>query len=137
MTTTHAELSSVGFCNLDSQVRGLACISPSPFCPTHAIQYSGKKKTKANQQLLGICGICHDPLEDGITAECGHAFCRICVSDYLGTVQDITTCPTCKRPLSIDLQAPATSSAVSLPPPLSPIAHASYVEYLAFSFPST
>lgn len=72
--------------------------------------YAGADAVKGNEQLMGICGICHDPLEDGIGAECGHAFCRICVSDYLGTSDGTTICPTCNRPLSIDLSAPATNS---------------------------
>jgi hypothetical protein len=24
----------------------------------------------------GCCGLCHDPREDGVTAGCGHSFCR-------------------------------------------------------------
>ena len=26
----------------------------------------------------GMCGVCHDPLEQPVVAGCGHAFCRVC-----------------------------------------------------------
>lgn len=29
----------------------------------------------------GCCGLCHDPREDGVTAGCGHSFCR-CVRGH-------------------------------------------------------
>lgn len=77
-------------------------------------KYAGGDAGTGNEQLLGICGICHDPLEDGIGADCGHAFCRVCVSEYLGSTEGTTTCPTCNRPLSIDLRAPASNCV--LPP---------------------
>ncbi len=25
----------------------------------------------------GMCGVCHDPLEQPVLAACGHAFCRV------------------------------------------------------------
>ena len=27
----------------------------------------------------GMCGVCHDPLEQPVVASCGHAFCRVCL----------------------------------------------------------
>ena len=36
----------------------------------------------------GMCGVCHDPLEQPVVAACGHAFCRvrccpdICTSEH-------------------------------------------------------
>ncbi len=27
----------------------------------------------------GMCGVCHDPLEQPVVAGCGHAFCRVCL----------------------------------------------------------
>lgn len=29
----------------------------------------------------GMCGVCHDPLEQPVVAGCGHAFCRVCLHD--------------------------------------------------------
>lgn len=69
---------------------------------------------------LGVCGICHDPLEDGIGAACGHAFCRVCVTEYLDNSVGACTCPTCDRPLTIDLDAPAATTVGSSPAGPSP-----------------
>lgn len=30
----------------------------------------------------GMCGVCHDPLEQPVVAGCGHAFCRVRISSY-------------------------------------------------------
>eukprot|EP00892_Ulva_mutabilis_P003353 jgi/Ulvmu1/138/UM001_0142.1 len=68
---------------------------------------------EAAQPLLGVCGICHDPLEDGLAAACGHAFCRVCVTEYLDNSVGATACPTCQRPLTIDLAAPSNASAAA------------------------
>lgn len=67
----------------------------------------------ASQPLLGVCGICHDPLEDGIPAACGHSFCRVCVTEYLDNSVGATACPSCQRPLTIDLTAPSTTAAAA------------------------
>lgn len=66
---------------------------------------------EAPQPLLGVCGICHDPLEDGIGAACGHSFCRVCVTEYLDNSVGATDCPTCQRPLTIDLAGPSNAAA--------------------------
>jgi DNA repair protein RAD16 len=29
-----------------------------------------------------VCGICHDPVEDAVSAACGHSFCRLCAVEY-------------------------------------------------------
>lgn len=31
----------------------------------------------------GVCGLCHEECEDGVVAECGHGFCRMCVIEYV------------------------------------------------------
>lgn len=58
---------------------------------------------------MGMCGICHDPLEQPVLAGCGHAFCRVCLGEYLdGCGQgQAASCPSCQRPLSVDLSAAA------------------------------
>ena len=81
------------------------------------------RRKQQSQQLerdLGetSCGLCHDPVEDARRAECGHLFCRACVSDYIDTVLGeapigaVTTCPVCKEALSIDLDVPVTVEAL-------------------------
>jgi DNA repair protein RAD16 len=58
------------------------------------------------EATLGMCAICHDPLEDGVAAACGHSFCRVCVTEYLDNLVGGCKCPSCDTPLTIDLSAP-------------------------------
>jgi DNA repair protein RAD16 len=55
----------------------------------------------------GLCGICHDPLEQPVMAGCGHAFCRVCLVEYMdGCGSGVAVrCPACQRTLSVDLSA--------------------------------
>jgi DNA repair protein RAD16 len=39
----------------------------------------------------GSCSLCHDPREDGVTAACGHAFCRSCVAEYVDSVTRVSS----------------------------------------------
>ncbi|KAJ3333733.1 DNA repair protein rad16 [Blyttiomyces sp. JEL0837] len=55
-----------------------------------------------------VCGICQDPAEDAVISKCKHIFCREDVRQYMLAAPDgkACTCPTCFRPLSIDLSQP-------------------------------
>lgn len=55
-----------------------------------------------------VCTICHEYLEDGVTAKCGHEFCRECVKEYIESLPagGEATCPTCSKPLTVDLSPP-------------------------------
>lgn len=53
----------------------------------------------------GMCGVCHDPLEQPVVAACGHAFCRVCLAEYVDGCTGAAGCPSCQRPLSVDLAA--------------------------------
>ena len=57
----------------------------------------------------GMCHVCHDPLEQPVVAACGHAFCRVCIGEYLDGCAEAApaACPCCRRPLSVDLTAAA------------------------------
>lgn len=33
-----------------------------------------------------VCSICHDPMENSVTAACGHGFCYFCIVDYISTM---------------------------------------------------
>lgn len=52
-----------------------------------------------------VCALCKDPPEDMVIAACGHQFCRMCVIDFMESVQEgaSTLCPTCDAPLTINL----------------------------------
>ncbi|CAL5226040.1 g8852 [Coccomyxa viridis] len=59
----------------------------------------------------GMCGVCHDPLEQPVVAGCGHAFCRVCIGEYLdGCAEGSAACPCCQRPLSVNLTAVAPAA---------------------------
>ena len=52
-----------------------------------------------------VCGLCFDTAQDPITSACEHSFCRECVQEFLLREHDEAPgCPTCSKPLSIDLQ---------------------------------
>eukprot|EP00850_Spirogloea_muscicola_P001861 SM000007S20821 [mRNA] locus=s7:472696:479059:+ [translate_table: standard] len=75
----------------------------------------------------GICGICHDPVEDSVVTACDHPFCRTCLQEYVSAAggSAVTTeaatglpavlaapqCPTCQKPLTVDLASPSGASA--------------------------
>ncbi|BDA51349.1 probable ATP-dependent helicase rhp16 [Coccomyxa sp. Obi] len=59
----------------------------------------------------GMCGVCHDPLEQPVVAACGHAFCRVCLAEYLDGCTGVAGCPSCQRPLSVDLTAASPAPA--------------------------
>ena len=51
---------------------------------------SSKKKSVSSKSKASAdwsdCPLCHEEIVDGVRAECGCAFCRICISDFLETV---------------------------------------------------
>eukprot|EP00850_Spirogloea_muscicola_P001122 SM000004S14992 [mRNA] locus=s4:637588:643739:- [translate_table: standard] len=75
----------------------------------------------------GICGICHDPVEDSVVTACDHPFCRTCLQEYVSAaggsaetagaaagppaVLAAPQCPTCQKPLTVDLASPSGASA--------------------------
>lgn len=77
--------------------------------------------TTTRKEYSGNCGLCQDPVEDGVEAKCGHVFCRTCIMDYISTVSsgntlqdEVTTgrrgstksvtCPDCQEPLTLQLE---------------------------------
>ncbi|GIL87978.1 hypothetical protein Vretifemale_16018, partial [Volvox reticuliferus] len=55
-----------------------------------------------------ICGLCHEEIEDGVVAGCGHGFCRTCVIEYVEGAVKTAKCPQCSKPLTVDLTVPGT-----------------------------
>ena len=66
------------------------------------------------------CGLCHDPPEDAIVAQCGDIFCRVCIEEFLeaagGTGEEagstkrkrgaaVLKCPICADKLTVDMRA--------------------------------
>eukprot|EP01034_Spumella_vulgaris_P021514 gene21514-27549_t len=61
----------------------------------------------------GECDLCHEPLEKGVQARCGHWFCRGCIQDYMASVQEnspntTVLCPDCSSLLELSLVADAS-----------------------------
>ncbi|KAL4095121.1 hypothetical protein PRIC1_008499 [Phytophthora ramorum] len=54
------------------------------------------------------CIICHEYVEDGVVAKCGHEFCRECVKEYIESIPagGEAICTACSKPLTVDLSAP-------------------------------
>lgn len=52
-----------------------------------------------------ICAICHEEIEDSVKSKCGHSFCRECVTEFITSlpVGGTADCPTCSKPLTVDL----------------------------------
>ncbi|DBA87235.1 hypothetical protein WJX77_012520 [Trebouxia sp. C0004] len=67
------------------------------------------QEEEAQGLLQGICGVCHDPLEDPVVSVCQHAFCRACMMEYMDGAQGQAKCPSCDKPLSVDLNANPSS----------------------------
>lgn len=48
------------------------------------------------------CGVCLLPYSWPVSLDCGHSFCRVCVTDWELTQRDLgtmLTCPTCRAPV--------------------------------------
>ena len=73
------------------------------------------QEAEAEGRLEGLCGVCHDPLEDPVVSNCQHPFCRACICEYMDAAQGQgqTKCPTCEKPLSVDLSGSASVSAAA------------------------
>ena len=73
------------------------------------------QEAEAEGRLEGLCGVCHDPLEDPVVSNCQHPFCRACICEYMDAAQGQgqTKCPTCEKPLSVDLSKSASVSAAA------------------------
>ena len=72
------------------------------------------QEEEAQGLLQGICGVCHDPLEDPVVSSCKHAFCKACMTEYMDGAQGQAKCPSCDKPLTVDLNASASVSSLDL-----------------------
>ena len=62
------------------------------------VEYEYIDEKSIDEDLL--CPLCTDPLEDPLsTNQCGHTFCRKCINQTFDTM---SSCPTCRQPLSLD-----------------------------------
>ncbi|GCC49120.1 hypothetical protein chiPu_0033625, partial [Chiloscyllium punctatum] len=47
-----------------------------------------------------LCPICLSLLSDASTLDCGHTFCRVCITGYWDSVPAaVPSCPQCRRPV--------------------------------------
>lgn len=89
-----------------------------PYLVVHSASAPGAAEAQKKLQeeeaeglLQGTCGVCHDHLEDPVMSSCDHVFCRACMMEYMEGAQGQAKCPSCEKPLSVDLSG---SAAVSL-----------------------
>ena len=75
----------------------------------YLVQFSEKNYLAAREEKAkedSTCAICHEPAEGRVVSVCRHVFCRECVHEYMDTAPgDTVRCPTCEKPLSVDLSA--------------------------------
>ena len=64
----------------------------------------------ANAQTTAICVVCREEAEDPIVSACKHVFCREDATLYLSSCAARPQCPSCFRPLSIDLTQPTMAA---------------------------
>ncbi|KAG2759818.1 ATP-dependent helicase [Phytophthora cactorum] len=78
---------------------------PSSAAPLVEEQPFGTTTEGASFEDERACTICHEYMEDGVVAKCGHDFCRECVKEYIESLPagGEATCSTCSKPLTVDL----------------------------------
>lgn len=53
---------------------------------------AGSIATLAVNAVIGVCGICREALDDAVTSQCHHSFCRHCVSEYILAIGGSALC---------------------------------------------
>uniref|UniRef100_A0A8C2US99 Tripartite motif containing 40 n=1 Tax=Chinchilla lanigera TaxID=34839 RepID=A0A8C2US99_CHILA len=48
----------------------------------------------------GVCAICQDLLKEAVSADCGHLFCRACLTQHVQKASGDLCCPLCRKPCS-------------------------------------
>ena len=88
-----------------------------PYLVVHSASAPGAAEAQKKLQeeeaeglLQGTCGVCHDHLEDPVMSSCDHVFCRACMMEYMEGAQGQAKCPSCEKPLSVDLSGSAAVS---------------------------
>ena len=71
---------------------GASSASEAPLAPA-----ASSRQVTSPVQLSVVCGICTEETEERVEAECGHAFCRCCVEDFISTQETAARCPSCER----------------------------------------
>lgn len=72
----------------------------------YLVQYSERNYLEKGGGHASLCGICKEAFESRTTAGCGHAFCKLCVEEYIETAPaDEIKCPYpgCLKGLTVDL----------------------------------
>lgn len=79
-----------------------------PYLIVHG-SLKAKLPTQSRSKAGGICSLCQDGIQTGLTAKCGHHFHKDCVQEYLGEAPVLACggvgCPSCFTPLTIDFDA--------------------------------
>nr|BAD69773.1 tripartite motif-containing 40 [Macaca mulatta] len=56
---------------------------------------------KDNQEE-GVCPICQESLKEAVSTNCGHLFCRVCLTQHVekASASGVFCCPLCRKPCS-------------------------------------
>ena len=75
----------------DTQATSTASSAASSLAAERNQQFnSNNEDAEADVDDDLTCSICHEPTEDEVRAECGHAFCRSCLLDYISAVEALS-----------------------------------------------
>eukprot|EP00397_Hematodinium_sp_SG-2012_P007266 GEMP01007308.1.p1 GENE.GEMP01007308.1~~GEMP01007308.1.p1 ORF type:complete len:1073 (+),score=208.45 GEMP01007308.1:45-3221(+) len=77
-----------------------------PYLVVHG-SLNAKLPTKSRvTKSLGVCALCQDGIQSGLTAKCGHNFHKACVEEFIAEAPVLASggvgCPACFNPLTID-----------------------------------
>uniref|UniRef100_A0A8C4YAH8 RING-type domain-containing protein n=1 Tax=Gopherus evgoodei TaxID=1825980 RepID=A0A8C4YAH8_9SAUR len=90
------------------------CVSPRPI-PPPSLKPTPQGMVKRLQEDV-TCSICLDILEDPVSIECGHNFCRGClVAHWSGVSASGSQCPECRAPCSRGRMIPDTRGGAGPP----------------------
>ncbi|CAI5746657.1 unnamed protein product [Peronospora destructor] len=87
---------------------------PSSAAPLTEEQPFGATGSCSSEDDERLCVICHEDVEDGVIAKCGHQFCRECVKEYIESLPrgGEAICPTCSKPLTVDFSLVAETEII-------------------------
>jgi DNA repair protein RAD16 len=83
-----------------------------PYLVTHSESSALSAAAAYRNTQMALCGFCGEEPEDGVTARCGHCFCKACLLQYLNEEEGEESvaeenrdhrCPQCNDKLTVDL----------------------------------
>jgi DNA repair protein RAD16 len=78
---------------------------------------SSAKAVASGEDCDGECALCSECVDEVVRSNCGHQFCRLCITEYMSTMSSenpsaTLLCPDCQSPLTLQLNTTAVSDTV-------------------------